>query len=186
MNRMDLFAGMSVMSVCQVCLTCLSVMPDVRFVWYVCLFSNTTMEDGSFVHVCKCTKEMGELAGGPCNLDWDTAGDDRPTNPPPKLEVGNIFLEHSISIHLVIWSHHLPSSQCYQCDSHHENCSENQMGDAVFCGDEMNGCLISRGSSSYVSSDVHIVPLITKIMNTDDILFLLNNWCFFAKQMVFI
>lgn len=87
---------------------------------FVC--SNTTIEDGSWVHVCKCTKEMGELAGGPCNLDWDTAGEDRPTNPPPKLE-------------------------CYQCDSNHENCSENQMGDAVFCGDEMNGCLISRESS---------------------------------------
>ena len=46
-----------------------------------------------------------------------------------------------------------PSFQCYQCDSTHENCSENQMGDAVFCGDEMNGCLISRGSSQWYKSD---------------------------------
>merc|ERR1712130_17747 len=30
--------------------------------------------------------------------------------------------------------------------STHGNCSENQMGDAVFCGDEMNGCLISKES----------------------------------------
>ena len=76
MNRTGLSAGVSVYHVCyHVCLTRL------------CLCSNKTMEDGSLMHICKCTKEMGELVGGPCNLNWHTAGDDRPTNPPPKLEV---------------------------------------------------------------------------------------------------
>ena len=45
------------------------------------------MEDGSWAHVCKCTKEMGDLVGEPCNLDWQTAGEERPTYVPPKLEV---------------------------------------------------------------------------------------------------
>ena len=88
MNRTGLSAGVSVYHVCyHVCLTRL------------CLCSNKTMEDGSLMHICKCTKEMGELVGGPCNLNWHTAGDDRPTNPPPKLEV-----EFYIFPSLVIWS----------------------------------------------------------------------------------
>merc|ERR1712013_385210 len=85
---------------------------------FVC--SNTTLEEGTWRHECKCTKEMSEVAGVPCNKDWTSAGDDRPTNPPPQLE-------------------------CYECDSNkHENCTENKSGDAVFCGPKQIGCLIAR------------------------------------------
>ena len=94
-----------------------------------------------------------------CNQDWHTAGDDRPTNPPPKLEVEDIVFCCFIFIHiyyLTLFYTFNPPFQCYQCDSTHENCTENQMGEAVFCGDEMNGCLISRGDNPYKYMSVWI------------------------------
>ena len=50
------------------------------------------------------------------------------------------------------------------------------MGEAVFCGDEMNGCLISRGDNPYKSMSVYgfnsrfIVEAII-IVTTSDFLF---------------
>ena len=114
-----------------------------------------------------------------CNQDWHTAGDDRPTNPPPKLEVEDIVFCCFIFIHiyyLTLFYTFNPPFQCYQCDSTHENCTENQMGEAVFCGDEMNGCLISRGDNPYKSMSVYgfnsrfIVEAII-IVTTSDFLF---------------
>ena len=118
-----------------------------------------------------------------CNQDWHTAGDDRPTNPPPKLEVEEIVyccffnILSVLPLWITLFYTFNPLFQCYQCDSTHENCTENQMGEAVFCGDEMNGCLISRGDNPYKSMSVYgfnstrfIVEAII-IVTTSDFLF---------------
>ena len=153
MKRTNLSAGVSshVCHVRRVCLTSLSV----RFVSRVFLTGLSELcvqqhnHGGRLVGACVQVHEgdgrpgwrtlqprLANCWGGTANLRPSKTGGGRQFG---ILYCSGVFISH-------LRYQHDPSFQCYQCDSSHENCSENEMGEAVFCGDEMNGCLITRGS----------------------------------------